>query len=146
MQCEYESQQFCGQSWFLTDGSRSISSKEDDPSISISICEHTTGEDHVYPKHIHVKGRMNIEAVLKACQYALKIDTSAVKSNDDFSDEEISFFSTVYLRILEHESVTVSQLCELLLSEEDRTSRAVQNLVERGMVKQEGDTIRAIHS
>ena len=70
----YQGQQFVGHEWFLVGAARC---KEEDrekdilPHIEISVVAHTNREDDVSARKMEIRGRLNIEAVFKACQFAL---------------------------------------------------------------------------
>lgn len=70
----YQGQQFSGDHWWFTvEAARCVDEPEKDvmPSVEIHVVEHTNREDSVPHAEVTVRGRKNIEAVMKACQYAL---------------------------------------------------------------------------
>ena len=74
MESYYQGQQFTGHGWFLVEAARCREEKPEQdvlPHIEISVVIHTNRDDLVPAQQIQVRGKKNLEAVLKACQFAL---------------------------------------------------------------------------
>ncbi len=137
MESLYQGQQFVGHGWFLVCGARC---KEEDlehdvlPNVEISIVAHTNREDDVPARKLEIRGRKNIEAVFKACQYALS----------QFDSKTGPLGATAYciLGLLsEHYELTIQQLMEAYHTTEEAIIEAVAELMDRKLVVKNGPKV-----